>query len=87
MRQENFLAGDDLQFITKSVDDNVDTSIMPKNVEFPARVIHSKVIIQKNDRNIYELYATPEIILKAMIFYHTLEDVCDWKLTGNLNNE
>ncbi len=40
----------------------------------------------KNDRNIYELFATPAIIQMAMIFYKTLEDVCDWKLTGILNN-
>ncbi len=43
--------------------------------------------IQKNDRNIYELYATPAILPRAMIFYQTLEDVCDRKLTGILNNE
>ena len=29
---------------------------------------------------------TPAIIQMAMIFYQTLEDVCDWKLAGILNN-
>ncbi len=54
---------------------------MPKNVEFPA-----KIYSQKNDRNIYELFATPAIIQMAMIFYQTSGDVCDRKLTGILNN-
>ena len=48
---------------------------MLKNVEFPARLIY----IQKDDRNIHELYATLAILQKAMIFYQTLEDV----VTGN----
>ncbi len=42
MRQNSFLAGDNLQFLTKSDDALVDTSIIPKNVEFPARIIYSK---------------------------------------------
>ncbi len=42
MRQNNFVAGENLKFITKSDDACVDTSIMPKNVEFPARMIYSK---------------------------------------------
>ena len=42
MRQNNLVAGDNLSFITKSDDARVDTSIMPKNFEFQARMIYSK---------------------------------------------